>query len=45
MKLKEFLNKGISYESMDKFMDRIDTFFYYAICIIGLILVVVHLIR
>lgn len=45
MKFKEFLNKRISYESMEKFMDRMDTFLWYAVSIIGLILVVVHLIR
>lgn len=45
MKLKELLNKDISYESMEKFMDRMDTFLCYAICITGLILVVSHLIR
>lgn len=45
MKLKEFLNKEISYESMEKFMDRMDTILCYAVCITGLILVVVQLIR
>ena len=40
MKLKEFLNKPISYESMEKFMDRMDTILCYAVCIVGLILVV-----
>lgn len=44
MKLKELLNKEISYESMEKFMDRMDTILCYAVCITGLILVVSQLI-
>ena len=43
--IKKFLNKTISYESMEKFMDRMDTILYYAVCITGLILVVSQLIR
>ena len=45
MKLKEFLNKSISYESMEKFMDRMDTVLCYAVYITGLILVISLLIR
>lgn len=43
--MKEFLKRGISYESMEKFMDRMDTVLGYLVCITGLILVVVQLIR
>ena len=44
MKLKELLNKKISDESMEKFMDRMDTILCYAVCITGLILVISMLI-
>lgn len=43
--MKEFLNKEIFYEFMEKLMDRMDTILCYAICITGLILVISHLIR
>lgn len=43
MKLKEFLNKGISYESMEKFMDRMDTILCYAVYITGALLAIVQL--
>ena len=45
MKLKEFLNKSISYESMEKFMDRMDTVLCYLVCITGSILVITQLVR
>ena len=45
MKLKEFLNKNISYESMEKFMDRMDTVLCYLVCIIGALLVITQLVR
>lgn len=43
MKLKEFFNKQISNESMEKFMDRMDTILYYAVCITGALLAIVQL--
>lgn len=45
MKLKNLLNKEISYESMEKFMDRMDTVLCYLVCITGAILVITQLIR
>ena len=45
MKLKKFLNKRISYESMEKFMDRMDTVLCCLVCITGAILVITQLIR
>ena len=45
MKLKEFLNKSISYESMEKFMDRMDIVLCYLVCITGAILVITQLVR
>ena len=45
MKLKEFLNKSISYESMEKFMDRMDTVLCYLVCITGALLVITQLVR
>lgn len=44
MKLKEFLNKSISYESMEKFMDRMDTILCYTVYITGLLLIITSLI-
>jgi hypothetical protein len=43
MKFKEFLNKGISYESMEKFMDRMDTILCYLVYITGALLAIVQL--
>lgn len=45
MKFKELLNKEISYESMEKFMDRMDTILCYLVGITGTILVITQLIR
>ena len=45
MKLKDMLNKAISYESMEKFMDYLDAFICYAVCLIGGILVIIQLYR
>lgn len=45
MKLKEFLKRGISYESMEKFMDRMDTVLCYLVCITGALLVITQLVR
>ena len=45
MKLKEFLNKSVSYESMEKFMDRMDTVLCYLVCITGALLVITQLVR
>ena len=45
MKLKEFLNKGIFYESMEKFMDRMDTVLCYLVCSTGALLVITQLVR
>lgn len=43
--MKKFLNKETFYESMEKFMDRMDTILCYAVCITGLILVISQLIK
>lgn len=43
--MKDFLNKRISYESMEKFMDRMDTILCYAVGITGTILVIAQLIK
>lgn len=43
MKPKKFLNKEISYESIDKFMDRMDTVLCYLVYITGALLVIVQL--
>ena len=45
MKLKNLLNKEISYESMEKFMDRMDTVLCYLVGITGAILVITQLVR
>lgn len=45
MKLKEFLNKEISYESMEKFMDCMDTVLGYLVCITGAFLVIIQLVK
>ena len=45
MKFKELLNKEISDEAMEKFMDRMDTVLCYLVCITGAILVITQLIR
>jgi len=44
MKLKNLLNKEISYESMEKFMDRMDTVLGYLVCITGALLVIIQLV-
>lgn len=43
--MKEFLKREVSYESMEKFMDHLDTILCYAVCITGLILIISLLIR
>lgn len=43
MKLKNILNKKISDESMEKFMDRMDTILCYATYITGALLAIVQL--
>ena len=45
MKLKELLNKEILYESIEKFMDRMDTILCYLVCVIGIILVIIQLVK
>lgn len=45
MKLKELLNKEISNEFMEKFMDRMDIVLCYLVCITGALLVITQLIR
>ena len=43
MKLKNILKKRISYESMEKFMDRMDTILCYVTYITGALLAIVQL--
>lgn len=43
MKLKELLNKEISDEAMEKFMDRMDTVLCYLVYITGALLMIVQL--
>lgn len=45
MKFKELLNKEISDEAMEKFMDRMDTVLCYLVYITGAILVITQLVR
>ena len=43
--IKKFLNKTISYESMEKFMNRMDTILCYLVCITGALLVIIQLVK
>jgi uncharacterized membrane protein YiaA len=43
MKLKNLLNKTVSNESMEKFMDRMDTILCYLVYITGALLLIVQL--
>lgn len=43
MKLKNLLNKEISNESMEKFMDRMDNILCYLVYITGALLLIVQL--
>jgi hypothetical protein len=43
MNLKEFLNKRISNESMEKFMDRMENILSYLVYITGALLLIVQL--
>ena len=44
MKLENLLNKKISSESVEKFLERVDTALTYLLYITAILLVVVHLI-
>ena len=44
MKLRNLLNKKISYESIVEFMERVDTVLTYLVYITAILLVVAHLI-
>jgi hypothetical protein len=43
MNLKEFLNKRISNESMEKFMDRMENILSYLVYITGALLLIMQL--
>lgn len=43
--MKNLLNKKITYESMEKFIDLLEVFLMRALIIIGFILVIVNVLR
>lgn len=43
--MKNFLNKKITYEDLDKFNDFLDNFLLYAVCITAIILIIVNIIK